>query len=380
MKPSLIPNVLDLALTARQNDQIFNPLFVSHAGLGKSQIVQAWVAEQQKKNPEFGFIDLRIAYLEAPDVVGLLDVTVDENGTKRSEHMLPGFWPTKGSGLLLLEEPNRASSSVMNTLMQLLTDRKVHKYQLPPGWVIAGCINPETSEYDVNSMDAALKDRFEIFQVEFDHLAFSEYIEKSNWHEPIVRFVNSGLWIYKTPDTVSQDSSYVSPRTWSKVNTAEKAGMNKDRPLHRLTCTAILGKDIGNAYHNFCYDQAPVTAEDLLRNRKEALARLKEQSAKDKYQGDMIAATVESIAKHYGGVRTTGKDFPTDKVDEDLMAEVAQIIPSDQAVTLIKSCSYAVAKQYGSLKDFLKEFIKRHPSLLATIKDNIHVSKAAKAE
>ena len=372
MKPSLIPNVLDLAAAARKNGHIFNPLFVSHAGLGKSQIIQSWVAEQQKKDPEFGFIDLRIAYLEAPDVVGLLDVTVDSNGTKRSEHMLPGFWPTSGSGLLLLEEPNRASSSVMNTLMQLLTDRKVHKYQLPPGWMIAGAINPETSEYDVNSMDAALKDRFEIFQVEFDHLAFSEYIEKSNWHEPLVRFVNSGMWVYKTPDTVSAESQYVSPRTWSKVNTAEKAGVGQDRLLHRLMSTAVLGKDIGNAYHTFCFDQAPVTADDLLRNRKEAIARLKEQSAKDKYQGDMIAATVESITKHYGG---TADKCPADKVNEDLMAEVAQIIPSDQAVTLIKGCSYAVAKQYGSLKDLLKEFIKRHPALLATIKDNIHISK-----
>ncbi len=375
MKPSLIPQILDLAQAARRNGHVFNPLFVSHAGLGKSEICQTWVRDQQKKDPKFGFLDLRIAYLEAPDVVGMLDVIKDSDGTVRSSHCLPDFWPTEGSGLILLEEPNRASSSVMNTLMQLLTDRKVHKYTLPPGWMIAACINPETSEYDVNTMDAALKDRFEIFQVEFDHLAFAEFIESRDWHEPLVRFVNSGLWIYKTPDTVSAESSYVSPRTWSKVNTAEKAGVGQDRMLHRLMSSAVLGKDIGRAYHEFCYEQAPVTAQDLLKNKKEAMARLKEHSNKDKYQGDMIAATVESISKHYGG---DPKTCPADKVDEDLMAEVAQTIPSDQAVTLIKSCSYSVAKQHGSLKDFLKEFIKRHPSLLATIKDNIAISKAVK--
>ncbi len=376
MKPSLIPSILDLATVARKNGHVFNPLFVSHAGLGKSEICQAWVREQQKKDPKFGFLDLRIAYLEAPDVVGMLDVQKDASGVIRSTHCLPDFWPTEGSGLLLLEEPNRASSSVMNTLMQLLTDRKVHKYTLPPGWIIAACINPETSEYDVNTMDAALKDRFEIFSVEFDHMAFSEFIETRDWHEPIVRFINSGLWIYKTPDQIDLvNSGYVSPRTWSKVNTAEIAGINKDRLLHRLMATAVLGKDIGRAYHEYCYDQAPVTAQDLLKDKKAAMARLRDHSDKNKYQGDMIAATVDSITKHYGG---DPKTCPVDKVNEDLMAEVAETIPSDQAVTLIKACSYTVAKQHGSLKEFLKEFIKRHPSLLATIKDNIAISKSIK--
>ena len=64
MKPNRITAMLDLAMAARKQGSIFNPCFEGEAGLGKSEIAQAWVAKQRLRNPEFGFIDLRIAYLE----------------------------------------------------------------------------------------------------------------------------------------------------------------------------------------------------------------------------------------------------------------------------------------------------------------------------
>jgi len=234
VKAANIGLVLDLAYAARQADEIFNPLFTGEAGLGKSQVCQQWVKKKTKENPKFGFIDLRIAYMEAPDLIGFPEV-FEVNGVRRTVHELPDFWPTEGEGLLLLEEPNRGTTGVMNCLMQILTDRKVHKYTLPPGWIIAACINPEGAEYDVNNMDAALKDRFEEYEIEFDHQSFSEYIDAANWDNRVQSFVNSGFWIYKTPKELGPEGSYISPRTWSKMNAAEKAGVHKARSLHRLT-------------------------------------------------------------------------------------------------------------------------------------------------
>ncbi|NBR29549.1 MAG: hypothetical protein EBT83_14235, partial [Betaproteobacteria bacterium] len=102
---------------------------------------------------------------------------------------------------------------------------------------------------------------------------------------------------------IGKDGKYISPRTWSSVNAVEMAEVHKNRVLHRTIVCSILGKDIGNEYHKFCYDQAPVTAQDLLKDKKSALQRLKEQSNPNDYKGDMIAATVESIEKHYGGAK-----------------------------------------------------------------------------
>lgn len=373
MKPSHIFTIMDTAKAARDIDEVMNPLFTGEAGLGKSQIVQQWVKKQRERNPNFGFIDLRIAYMEAPDLIGLPENEVLKDGSRITSHYQPDFWPRDqdSEGLILLEEPNRGTTGTMNCLMQLLTDRKVHKYELPKGWLIAACINPDSSEYDVNTMDAALKDRFEEFEVEYDHMTFMDFMEKADWDEKIQRFVGSGIWIYKSTKELGKEGKYISPRTWSKVNAAEKAGVHKNRQLHRLTVCSILGKDIGNEYHKYCYDQAPVTAEDILKNKKDALKKLTEQSDPNSYKGDMIAATVESIVKNYGGLK---KDCKSNQIDEDIMAEVAKIIPSDHAVNLIKECGFKQSK--GQITDFFKEFVKRHPELIQILKDNIKVMRA----
>jgi hypothetical protein len=255
--------------------------------------------------------------------------------------------------------------------MQLLTDRKVHDYTLPAGWLVASCINPDSSEYDVNTMDAALKDRFEAFEVEYDPMSFIDFVEDREWHPRVQIFIKSGIWIYKTTKEIAKDARYISPRTWSKMNAAENAGIYKSRALHRTVSQSILGKDIGNEYHKFCYDQAPVTTQDILKDKEAAYKRLMVQSDRNSYQGDMIAATVESIEKHYGGLK---KDCSATQIDEDTMAEVAKIIPADHAVNLIKACGFKQSK--GQITTFFGEFTKRHPDLVKVLKDNIKIGRA----
>lgn len=373
MKPSNIPAVLDLAYAARKQGRALNPMFTGEAGLGKSEITQAWVKKQRERNPEFGFLDLRIAYMEAPDLIGLPENEVTKDGARITTHYQPSFWPRdmKSEGLILLEEPNRGTTGTMNCLMQMLTDFKIHEYSLPPGWMVAACINPDSSEYDVNTMDAALKDRFVEFEVEYEHMSFVDFMDTAGYHESVQMFVSSGIWTYKSTKEIGKDGRYISPRTWSKVNAAEQAGVNKSRQLHRLCVQSILGKDIGNEYHKFCYDSAPVTAADILKDKPAAMKRLTLQSDKQTYQGDMIAATVESIEKHYGGLK---KDCAKDQIDEDTMAEIAKIIPADHAVNLIKACGYKQSK--GQITNFFKEFTQRHPSLVQVLKDNIKISRA----
>jgi len=372
MKPSHIITIMDTALAARKAGEVFNPMFTGEAGLGKSQIVQQWVKKQRERNPNFGFLDLRIAYMEAPDLIGLPENEIAD-GVKITSHYQPDFWPRdpESEGLILLEEPNRGTTGTMNCLMQLLTDRKIHKYVVPEGWLVAACINPDSSEYDVTTMDVALKDRFVDFEVEYDPMTFIEFMDTQNWNESVQRFIGDAVWVYKTSKELGQNGKYISPRTWAMVNTAEKAGIRKNRTLHRITVGSILGKDIGNEYHRYCYDQAPVTASELLKDQKAALAKLKEHSHPDTYKGDMLAATVESIQKAYGG---PAKDCKADQINEDLMAEVATIIPADYAVNLIKGCGFKQTK--GRMSDFFNDFCKRHPELINVLKANLKLSRA----
>lgn len=373
MKPSRIIEVLDLAMKARSLDKNLNPLFAGAAGIGKSEICQLWVEKQRTRNPNFGFIDLRVAYLEAPDFVGFPGESVDESGRVRTSHRLPEFWPTdpKSEGLLLLEEPNRGTTAVMNCLMQLLTDRKVHNYTLPKGWVIAAAINPDSAEYDVNSLDAALKNRFAIFEVEYDHNTFVSFMESHDWCQNIQHFVKSGAWAYKDASVIAKGGTYISPRTWAQLNAAHKAGAMEDKQIHRIFTSSILGKDIGNEFWKFVHDDAPVMAEDILKSKKKALSKLKEQSKPDAYQGDKIALTVESIIKNYGGQNASETE-----INEETMVEVAKIISSDQAVNLLKGCG--LKSNNGNITDFFKDFCKRHPDLVDVLKSNIKINNVKK--
>lgn len=376
MKPSRIGEILDLAHEARKSGYRFSPMFRGGAGLGKSEIVQQWVSEQRAKDPKFGFLDLRLAYYEAPDVIGFPTAKEDNAGILRTTHALPDFWPTEGNGLILLEEVNRGTTGVMNTMMQLLTDRAVGPhYKLPDGWMIASCVNPDDANYDVNSMDTALLDRFEIFDIDYDHMTFMEFIEAKKWHTCITRYVKSGAWTFKAADSIGKEGKYISPRTWSKLNAAEQSGAQDNRQLHRIICQSILGKHVGNEYWKQCWDDAPVTAQDLIASKTSAIKKLKGQSKPESYQGDRIACTVESIIGAYGGLsKAKGGVCDEDQVDEDTMAEIASIIPADQAVNLIKECGYKAYK--GQISNFFKEFTTRHPECVEILRDNIRINRA----
>lgn len=370
MKPTDITKVLDLALLAREQKRTFNPLFAGDAGIGKSEICQAWVKKQQEKDPSFGFLDLRLAYLEGPDFIGLPEKVVEADGKRRTTTILPDFWPREGTrGLMLIEEPNRANSSVMNCLMQVLTDRKVHNYKVPDGWVIAGAINPDNANYDVNSMDIALRNRFVIYNVEYDQKTFLGFMKSNNWHPSLVSFVESGIFQYKRPDEISENGMYISPRTFSQLNTAEQSGLAEDSDLHYQTSMAILGNAVGREYYKFRFENTPVLAQDLIKNKKAALKKLKGYSG-DNYNGDLIAATINSLVEAY-----------PEKIDDAILIEVAKIIPKDQSVALLKTCVTKTGNLYGDGKfKKLSDFIAVDPELKEALTGTLRKGKTEKAK
>lgn len=351
MRPKEISKVLDLAWKARELDRIFNPLLVGAPGLGKSQIVQQWCKEK-----DIPFIDLRAAYLEAPDLIGFPSIEM-VNGRQSTVHNIPEFWPFAGNGVLLLEEPNRGTTSVMNTFMQLLTDRKVHKYVLPKGWIIVGCINPENEEHDVNTMDAALKDRFEIYDVTYNFHDHIEYMRQTKYDPSIVNFVETKTWTYSLPEDIKKASGakYISPRTLSKLDTALKAGLNKD--IERITYDSILGTNMGAAFFNFKNNEQPVTYVELLNEdtRKAALQKLKKFSDPSNYKSGSISITIRDIVDN-------------GEIEDDLLAKVVLTLPADQGPVLIRELQFVrkddtilsrLGKKFPEVQNYLKNILKQ---------------------
>lgn len=368
MRQSQIFSVLDLANKIREQGGVFNPLFVGPAGLGKSQIVQQWA-----KRNNLPFLDIRAAYFEAPDMIGFPSIERDENSRARTVHNLPDIWPTNGKGIVLLEEPNRGTNSIMNTMMQILTDRKVHKYDLPPGWIIVGCMNPESEEYEVNTMDTALKDRFEFFHIEYNKEDFVRYMRDNKWDRGIVDFVDAGVWLYKEPENISKNagSKYISPRTLSKLNAAIQAGISDNNgefnlDLALVVYKSILGENIGSQFYQFKHFERPVTFDELfvdensksdkIMMHKDALKRLKKYSDPKNYKAGIISLTVNDVV-------TNEK-----RVSDELLTIIALALPADQSVHMIKKIQQVreddnvlerLFENSVNLKDYLKAVLKQ---------------------
>lgn len=81
------------------------------------------------------------------------------------------------SGILFLDEINRANPLVLQALFQLVLDRRIDEFVLLPGWGIVSACN-FGDEYSVSEMDPALLDRFTIIYYTGDEAC--EWLKKNN--------------------------------------------------------------------------------------------------------------------------------------------------------------------------------------------------------
>jgi MoxR-like ATPase len=184
-----------LSLAYRANRAV---LLEGPTGIGKSELVKQ-VADELG----IGFAVLDLSLLEPPDLVGL---PVIENG--RTRYATPSSLPTGGAGLLLLEELNRADRTVQQPALQLLTARKLHEYELPPGWVPFAAINPEDGEYQVTPLDPALRCRFLQLKVRADIRSWRDWAEHNHLHAAVRKLA-------AMHDDLLDS---VPPRTWTYVS------------------------------------------------------------------------------------------------------------------------------------------------------------------
>ena len=182
--------VLEVAYRARRSVLLEGP-----TGIGKSEIVRH-VAERLGIET----IVLDLSLLEPPDLVGLPRI---ENG--RTVYALPRVLPESGAGILMLEELNRAERYIQQPALQLLTARRLHEYQLPPDWVCFAAVNPETGDYQVTSLDRALRARFLELGVRADRASWLAWAQLHGVHSGIVALAQAHERIFDD----------VPPRTWT---------------------------------------------------------------------------------------------------------------------------------------------------------------------
>lgn len=362
IKPKQIFDILDAAKAIREaNAQLnkvedFIPCFAGDSGIGKSKTQQTWAKNQ---GPDFKFIDIRLAYMEGPDLVGLpsiVKMTVDGKEVVTTVYALPEFLPKNGQGLIVFEEPNRAHESTMNAIMQIFTDRKIGGYKLPDGFIMSLAINPE-GHYNVNALDPALKNRVAMYDVKYDHMSFVKYMQESNFNPTLTAFIgDSNLWSYVPVDEIKEEGTYISPRTISQVNNVLNT-IPQSSPVWYELLAGLLGSSVASDYVKFANEIKPVLWEDIEKNKEKSLAKLAQMRDRSDYQGDMVSTTVTSVSDAYR----------KKKCDTKTLFEVAHAMDKDQAANLLCSAWYDLSSD--ELEENFKKFEKEMDVIAKSYKD-----------
>ena len=321
--------VLELAYRARRPVLLEGP-----TGIGKSDVVRTVAAKLGLST-----VVLDLSLLEPPDLVGL---PVIQDG--RTAYAVPQALPKDGAGILMLEELNRAERYIQQPALQLLTARRLHEYELPPGWVCFAAVNPETAEYQVTALDRALRARFLEISVRADRASWLAWAQLHGVHPGVITLAQAHERIFDE----------IPPRTWTYAAHILAALRPED-----LDNGALLRDALGGSL------PAP-WVEALLAPRSGWAQRLPFDVRA--LLGDYTAGS--ALAKEIQGYRDRGQ---TDRLDE-LTSRLVPLLQGPEAGVLVQkrqlnlaAFEALIADLPGDHRERLQEAIEGNPTATALI-------------
>jgi len=188
---------------------------VGHPGIGKSEVVK-----QAAIIKNYHFIDTRLAFKENIDLGGY---PVPDHEDKqmiyyRPKFIPPGKIPKGRKGVLwFLDEANRAHPTVIQTLFQIITERRCGEHDLPEktAIVLSGNLG-ETDQTTVTEFDdSALDGRLAVFHLKPNARDWLRWADQEKIHPSVKRYVSlfpEKLW--------DEQNINPNPRGWHQVSQA----------------------------------------------------------------------------------------------------------------------------------------------------------------
>lgn len=179
-------------------------------GVGKSAIVH-----QVAKELGLGILDYRLSQVDSVDLRGVPSI---KDG--RTHWNPPAEFPHEGEGLFFLDEINSAPQSVQAAAYQLVLDRKLGTYVLPPGWIPVAAGNRLTDRAIVNQMPTPLRNRFIHFELDSSIDDWCSWAMSANVPEQMIAFLRfrpNLLDEFSQADSatkIKDSNTIATPRSW----------------------------------------------------------------------------------------------------------------------------------------------------------------------
>lgn len=228
-------------LLLQSDIQRITPFIKGHPGIGKSAIVYQLKSELELDH----IIDLRLSMHDNTDIKGVPTKIESKSGHTKLDWIAPAFMPLEGSdyegssGILFIDEINRADPQTLQSVFQLIYDRAVGTKKLLPKWKLVAAGNRGFDDgTDVFEMDAALLNRFAIIDVDDKvHLStWMDWATKANVHRSIISFIDKHPSLLYLPD----EGAYVTPRSYEMLSNILNDNKGSELDVAKLIARSII--------------------------------------------------------------------------------------------------------------------------------------------
>ncbi len=228
-------------------------------GIGKSDIIA-----QLAREHDMELVDKRLAQCDPTELKGF---PVPDLKAKTMTFLRDESLPdpkSKSKGILFLDEITQAPQAVQAVAYQLVLDRKLGTYELPPGWIIMAAGNRVTDRSISNQMPAALANRFIHLDVSSDVDDWLAWAGNEGSVNPLVRgyikFRPANLCVEKIEPAAK---AFPTPRSWAFASKIIDRTANDLSLLHTLL-TGTLGEGVAAELVGYIKDNSSIINVDQI--------------------------------------------------------------------------------------------------------------------
>lgn len=270
-----------------------NIMLTGRHGIGKSQILTKYF--------ETNGMTVKTLFLgQMSDPGDLLGLPNKDEATGKTTFMPPYWFPIDGKPIVLfLDELNRARPEILQTVMDLVLNRKLAGRALPEGSRIISACN-DGDEYQLTDLDPALVSRFNIYTFRPSVEEWLLWAERERLDERVISFISANPDLLdRSADTKEEQGLEKDPdrRAWEKVARLLE-NVPSPVPVHQKVVAGIVG--VQAAAQLFAsFRESDLTPIDLLTDFSKARKKL------NQYELHQFALLNEALARF----------FETDKAD-----------------------------------------------------------------
>jgi len=230
MRPSQVAAVLPQLLKTGRT-----PFIWGDPGIGKSDIMRAVAAGLKLE-----LVDARLSIYDPTDLKGF--PVVKGTGKTQAMHFVPpAILPTKGKGILFLDELPAAPPAVQAAAYQLILDKKLGEYELPPGWTIVAAGNHARNGGVHYSLAPALANRFVHIEMECSAEEWDAWAAQNGITDITRAFIRFRPALIHDMEARKTGMAFPSPRSWAFADDIAKLNLGTAEELELLKGTVSEG-------------------------------------------------------------------------------------------------------------------------------------------